>query len=252
MEKSPPLSVLYEDNHVIAVEKPDGILSQGDISGETSMLDMVREYIKRTRNKPGNVYAGLVHRLDRPVSGVMVFARTSKAARRLHVEFSGRRVVKLYATLIPEFRGEMERWHHLEHYVERIKDKTVVIAEETGSSRKASLMYYPLVTENGRTLVLANLLTGRKHQIRAQFAHEGYPVAGDDRYGSVEGKALKGIMLHSLYLCFKHPTTGCYIELYSEIPERMSRLITASDTVTAQMQDIISELCNHEDTEQGT
>ncbi len=239
MVKQPSITVLHEDNHILVVNKPAGILSQGDMSGAPSMVEMVREYIRITYNKPGNVFTGLVHRLDRPVSGVMVFARTSKAARRLHGEFSGRSVGKFYTALVPVFKEKMNRWYTLEDRLERIKDKTVVRETGPGRSSNASLLFYPALSSDRSTLLVIKLLTGRKHQIRAQLSHLGYPVIGDGKYGSREPSPPGSIMLHALFLKFRHPTEKRDAEFYAGLPPRMQSIMPGHVDLEGMIQDII-------------
>jgi 23S rRNA pseudouridine1911/1915/1917 synthase len=220
------LNVLYEDNHLVAVDKPAGILSQGDISGETPLLDMVREYIKNKYRKPGKVFIGLVHRLDRPVSGVMVFARTSKAASRLYREFSSRHAVKIYCALASRPRDDV--WKNIYHAGEWItlsgfitKDGGIVNGPVPAGGREASMRISVAAYNERCMLLLVHLLTGRKRQIRAQLAHAGMPVVGDGRYGSPEPSRDGAICLHASYLRFQHPTLNRPVELYSEAPSRI-------------------------------
>ncbi len=208
--------IIYEDNHLLVVEKPAGLLSQGDFSGEATLLDEAREYVKISRNKPGNVYLGLVHRLDRPVSGVMVLARTSKAAGRLQKQFAGRDVRKFYLARVDGFADiKGEGWTILEDRLIREGDRTLVARENEGG-QEARLRYLEIKERKG--LILVELMTGRKHQIRAQLAARGMPLLGDSRYG---GEALdgEGISLHSLALRILHPTRLETITFYASPPD---------------------------------
>lgn len=195
------LEVLYEDNHVIVVYKPSNILSQSDITGDKDMLTLVKEYIKEKYNKPGNVYIGLVHRLDRPVQGVMVFAKTSKAASRLSKQIQEHEFQKHYLAIIngilDEKKGEFC------DCLEKLDNGNTVVTD--GSYGKKSILKYEVLKEvNNLSLVRIELITGRHHQIRVQFASRGYPLVGDQRYGNMDKKQ---ICLCSYQLSFIHPTT---------------------------------------------
>ncbi len=196
------LNILYEDNHVIVVVKEANILSQGDATGDNDLLTMVKEYIKEKYHKPGNVYLGLVHRLDRPVGGIMVFAKSSKAASRLseciknHKGFD-----KKYLAVVT---GHLENKEGtLEDYLLKKEDgNTIVTTKDKG---KKSILYYKVLDEkNNTSLVEVELVTGRHHQIRVQFASRKHPLLGDARYGTLTGD---DICLWAYKLSFIHPTT---------------------------------------------
>ena len=211
------IKILYEDNHLIVAVKPAGVLSQSDGSDAPDMLTLLKSYIKEKFNKPGEVYLGLVHRLDRPVSGVMVFARTSKAASRLSEQIRSRKVTKIYRAVV---QGRLEGSGRLENYI--LKDtssNTVTIYDkEVPGAKIAVLDYKSIKALEDKTLVEIHLGTGRAHQIRAQFAHSGHPLLGDRRYG---GTSLwtGDIALQAFRLEFDHPTKG----------ERLCFEIPASD-----------------------
>ena len=196
------IKVLYEDNSIIVVYKEAGILSQGDKTGDISLLDMVKDYIKKEYNKPGNVYIGLVHRLDRPVSGIMVFARNSKSASRLSEQIRNHKLKKEYIAVV---NGIIEKDEDtLTDYLIKKDDlKTYVTTKEKG--KYSSLSYKVLARDykKNETLVKINLETGRHHQIRVQFASRGYTLCGDAKYGS------KGdnLALCAYKLTFNHPIT---------------------------------------------
>ena len=195
------LNVLYEDNHIIVVEKPVNILSQGDNTGDVSLLDMVKDYVKEKYNKPGNVYIGLVHRLDRPVGGVMVFARTSKAASRLSKMVSEHNFSKNYYAIVS---GKMEK--ESDRFVDNLKrlDNGNTIVSSDG---KKSILSYKVLEYNSKidaSLVDIELETGRHHQIRVQFASRGHSLLGDHRYGKQDKTQ---IALYSYRLEFVHPVT---------------------------------------------
>ena len=195
------LRVLYEDNHIIVVVKPFNVLSQGDSTGDRSIMDDIKDYIKVKYHKPGNVYLGLVHRLDRPVGGIMVFARSSKAASRLCKSFNEHSIVKKYLAIV---HGKMEK--DSGEFVDRIekgKDGNSFISP---NGKEAILDYEVLAYNsiNDCSLVSITLKTGRHHQIRVQFASRGHYLLGDQRYGVLDNKQ---ISLFSYYLSFTHPVT---------------------------------------------
>ncbi len=202
------LNVLLEDNHLLAVNKPAGLLTQGDVTGESSLVELAKEYLRTKYQKPGNVFVGLVHRLDRPVSGVVLLARTSKAAGRLSEQFRAGTVEKLYwcvvEGLIPEEEGE---WTD---FLRKDSGRNVVevVAEEEG--KLAQLAYRVVVRGERRTWIELWPKTGRSHQLRVQLASRGWPIVGDRKYGSRSRLlALDGrprIALHARSLTFTHPT----------------------------------------------
>lgn len=196
------LEVIYEDNHVIVVVKPFNILSQSDITKDVDMLTLVKQYIKEKYQKPGNVYLGLVHRLDRPTKGIMVFARTSKAASRLSDAMRKHEFEKKYVALVhgilPNSTGVFE------DYIEKREEKSVIC--DVNNGKFASLSYKVLKEDKEQNLSLVDisLKTGRHHQIRLQFASRGYPLCGDQKYGLQDKKQL---CLIAYYLSFYHPVT---------------------------------------------
>ena len=194
------LNILYEDNHIIVVVKPYNVLSQGDNTGDVSIMDMIKEYLKNKYNKPGNVYLGLVHRLDRPVGGVMVFAKTSKAAARLCASFNKHEITKKYLAIV---KGKMIGSGELVDYIDKDKNGNAFISD---NGKKAILEYEVLDynKDNDCTLVSINLKTGRHHQIRIQFSSRGHYLLGDQRYGVQDNKQ---ISLFAYKLEFIHPVT---------------------------------------------
>jgi 23S rRNA pseudouridine1911/1915/1917 synthase len=232
--------ILYEDNHIIAVEKEAGILSQQDSSGVPSLLDMVKDYLKKKYDKPGKVFLGLVHRIDKPVSGIMVFARTSKAAQRLHQEFAGRLVKKMYIALV-ERSGQIEQdtWIECEDRLVRKRGYSERADSESRKVQTARMRYRGLASNDRYTLLLVELHTGRKHQIRAQLAAQNMPVVGDAAYGSREKLVDGAICLHAVYIRFMHPTKKEPLELFSQIPERISNRIKIDDNLVRKIENII-------------
>lgn len=195
------LNIIYEDNHLLVVLKPSGILSQADSTNDLDMLTLLKDYLKKKYHKPGNVYLGLVHRLDRMTSGIMVFAKTSKCASRLSEQIRNHQLTKKYYALV---KGIIPESGILEDYL--IKDekevKSYVTTKEFG--KFACLEYQRINESEGNSLVSVLLKTGRHHQIRVQFAHFGHPLIGDALYGS---KNSCDLMLHAYYLSFMHPVT---------------------------------------------
>jgi 23S rRNA pseudouridine1911/1915/1917 synthase len=213
------LQVLYEDNHLIAVNKPAGMLVQGDASGDTSLMDLTREYIRNKYRKPGNVFLGLLHRLDRPVSGVVLFAKTSKAASRISEQLRSRAVQKMYWALV---HGRVKPPSgRLTSYLLKGVTKVSLVGEEEASAQKALLTYRTLRSMKGKSLLEIQLHTGRKHQIRAQLAGLGYPVEGDVKYGAPYGLQDKSIRLMARSLTVKHPTRDKRITIEAPPPEWM-------------------------------
>ncbi|MBN2161032.1 MAG: RluA family pseudouridine synthase [Spirochaetes bacterium] len=235
------INILYEDNHIIAVEKEAGVLTQQDSSGVPSLLDAVRDYIKQKYDKPGNVFCGLVHRLDRQVSGVIVFARTSKAARRLSAEFAGRSVVKMYVALVENRQPiEPDIWFDREDRLVRKRGYSEKADGKSRNIRTASLRFMAVASNESYSLLLVSLKTGRKHQIRAQLAAMGTPVVGDATYGHA-GPAddAGGICLHAVYLRINHPTKKEPVEFFSRIPTRISERLHVDDAITQKISDAI-------------
>ena len=195
------LNILYEDNHIIVVVKPYNVLSQGDSTKDASIMDDIKSYIKVKYNKPGNVYLGLVHRLDRPVGGVMVFARSSKAASRLCKSFNEHSITKKYLAIV---NGKMEKSKdELVDYIDKDSNGNAFISE---NGKKAILDYEVLQYDDKHncSLVSIDLKTGRHHQIRIQFASRGHYLLGDQRYGKLDNTQ---ICLFAYYLSFTHPVS---------------------------------------------
>ncbi|MFC1669129.1 RluA family pseudouridine synthase [Spirochaetota bacterium] len=236
------LNILYVDNHILAVEKPAGMLSQGDKSNTGSLLDLAKEYIKETYNKRGNVFLGLVHRLDKPVSGIMIFARTSKAAKRLHSEFKNKTVKKLYVALVKNIDYESDKWVELENEIQIENGFPKIAKKKSPTTKQAKLRYSIISSDSRHSLLLIDLITGRKHQIRMQLSEIGHPITGDKKYGNPENVIENSICLHSYYISIKHPTKDSTIELFSDIPERISKIFTINNTTITGIKRKIKEL----------
>ncbi|MEM1128214.1 MAG: RNA pseudouridine synthase [Bacteroidota bacterium] len=200
---TPPFDVLHEDNHLLVVNKPAGVLSQGDRTGDADLLTLGKAYLKAKYHKPGAVYLGLVHRLDRPTSGVMVLARTSKAARRLSEQFRRRTPMKRYLALV---EGTMAGRGHAVDYLQKRGRQVRRVDPETPGAQRAELWWRALATHRGTTLVDVKLKTGRTHQIRVQLAHRGHPLLGDPRYGATQEIDGQALGLHCYHLTIEHPT----------------------------------------------
>ena len=208
------LNILYEDNHIIVVEKPSGILSQADHTNDIDMLTLIKRYIKERYQKTGNVYLGLVHRLDRMTSGVMVFAKTSKAASRLNEQILKHEFVKKYYAVV---KGIVPKTGILKNYLYKDEQevKSYVVNEKNG--KLAELSYQRINEVNGNSLVDVSLKTGRHHQIRVQFASRNHPLYGDQRYGKASKKQLA---LFAYYLSFNHPVTKEKLE-FIKYPDKV-------------------------------
>lgn len=196
--------VFNADNQVLVVYKPAGLLTQGDAGAGPNLLDLARGWIKARYHKPGNVFTGLVHRLDKPVAGVMVFARTSKAAGRLSAQFRAGTVVKRYLAVVEGVVAP--GLTRLENQIERLAEGPAIVAGPTPASRSARLHFERLDTDGTASLVAVTLETGRRHQIRLQLAHSGHPIVGDRRYGAARSLPNGRIALLARELGFDHPT----------------------------------------------
>jgi len=194
------MQTIYEDNHLLVVNKPAGQLVQGDQTGRPTLLEEAKAWLKAKYSKPGNVFLGLVHRLDRTASGIVVLARTSKAAARLSEEIRSFRPRKVYWALVA---GEVPLDGRFVDRLERHKYSSHVVDAPGG--KEASLGYNRLYYDEGVSLVEINLETGRHHQIRVQFAHRGFPILGDRRYGSMRPFAKDAIALHARQMVIRHP-----------------------------------------------
>lgn len=207
-------NILYEDNHIIVVEKKINIPVQEDESNDKDLLTIIKEYIKETKNKPGNVYLGLVHRLDRPVGGVMVFAKTSKAASRLSEQIRTNKIHKKYYAVV---EGKLPKEGILKDKLLKDTKRNMVTVSSKG--KDAELSYKVIDTKDNLNLVDINLKTGRSHQIRVQFSSRNNPLYGDQRYNKC-AKVGEQIALFSYSLSFYHPTTKELMTFTLELPDR--------------------------------
>ncbi|PVY41929.1 RluA family pseudouridine synthase [Pontibacter virosus] len=212
------LDVLFEDNHVLVVNKPAGLLVHGDETGDECLADLAKAYIKEKYNKPGNVYIGVVHRLDRPVSGVVVLAKTSKALSRLNELFRSKKTVKTYWAVVLNRPAIPEQT--LVHWL--IKDSsrnvTKAYARENKNGLRSELSYRLAGEHDKNYLLEVNPVTGRPHQIRVQLASMNCPIAGDLRYGATKPLPDKSIALHARSLQFEHPTLKTIITVTAPLP----------------------------------
>jgi len=210
--------VLYEDNHLIAVNKPTGVLAQGDETGDEPLGESVKRYIKIKYKKPGAVFLGVVHRLDRPVSGVVVFARTSKALSRMNALFQKRETKKIYLALA---EGHPKKEETLKHWLtkDEAKNKATAYTRPHPDGKESELTYKTLAVRGGVSLLQVEPLTGRPHQIRVQLASIGCPVAGDVKYGSKASHPEGGIFLHAYRLSFAHPVSQAPMALQAPPPD---------------------------------
>lgn len=211
--QKPPFEILFEDNHLIAINKRAGEIAQPDETGDTPLGDKIKMYIKEKYDKPGNVYLGVIHRLDRPVSGVIIFAKTSKALERMNKAFKDRKIEKTYLAVVTE-RPKLETGT-LVHYLIRNSEKNMSQAflRPVAGAQKAVLHYELLATLGQQHLLKVTPTTGRHHQIRVQMARLGCPIRGDIKYGANKPNLNKSIHLHAYKLSFQHPVTGEEVHL---------------------------------------
>ena len=217
------LKILYEDNHLIAVFKPAGILVQADDTGDVCLMDEVKNYLKEKYDKPGNVFLGMIHRLDRPVSGIVLFAKTSKGASRLSEQFRSHSIKKIYHTLVSGVPSKAQGT--LVHYLLKDEKKNVVevFDKPTGDALQAELDYEVVKKLNEKSILKIILKTGRSHQIRAQLSAIGCPIVGDVKYGGIKWDNTKEIALCATDLEFKLPTKDEVILLHVDLPENWIR-----------------------------
>ena len=224
------MEVIYEDNHIIIVNKQSGEIVQGDKTGDRPLSDIVKDYIKVKYQKPGEVFLGVVHRLDRPVSGLVVFARTSKALTRLNKMFAESEVHKTYWAIVrseelrvksEEFAAAIQGWQTLTHWLVRNEkqNKSYAYDHEKPNAKKAILKYRAIAHSDNYTLLEVNLMTGRHHQIRCQLAEMGCPIKGDLKYGAPRSNPDGSISLMSRRVDFIHPVSKERITVEAPLPE---------------------------------
>jgi 23S rRNA pseudouridine1911/1915/1917 synthase len=211
-------SIIYLDNHLIAVVKPSGLLTQPDSNTDESLLDQTRQWIKEEYNKKNNIFLGLIHRLDRNVSGVILFARTSKAASRLSKQFREGTPKKIYRVIV---LGKLKEGHAtLVHYLRKEKSlKSTVFPRATPTAKRSELSYEVIYSLEKNSLLEVSLITGRFHQIRAQMAFIGHPIMGDIKYGAPERLPNQEIALYACKLVFNHPISNEEVSLTAPEPK---------------------------------
>ena len=211
--------IIYEDNHLLVINKKVGQLVQGDKTGDESLLDSIKNFIKIRDNKPGNVFLGLVHRIDRPTSGLVIYAKTSKALSRLTQMVKNREIKKTYwAVVAKEMIPPSKR---LVHYLKKNEknNKAIIFTKPTEGAKEAILTYNIVKSLDNYLLLEIDLETGRHHQIRAQLSKNGTPIKGDLKYGSPRSNPDGGIHLHARKLEFIHPVTKENIEITAPVPQ---------------------------------
>jgi len=214
-----PLDIIYEDNHVIVINKSASDIVQGDKTGDETLPDRIKAYLKAKYDKPGNVFCGVVHRLDRPTSGAVVFARTSKALERLNLQFRDKETNKVYWAITEKRPDEHEGT--LINFLKKNEkqNKSYVHATEVPGSKKAILHYKYLLSSDRYHLLEITLETGRHHQIRCQLAAIGCPIKGDVKYGAKRPNPDGSISLHARLLSFQHPTTKETLSFTASVPQ---------------------------------
>ncbi|MCD8528667.1 MAG: RNA pseudouridine synthase [Chitinophagales bacterium] len=213
------LDILYEDNHIIAVNKPSGALAQGDKTGDVPLLENVKQYIKINYNKPGEVFLGLPHRIDRPTSGILLFARTSKALARLNAMFQNKEIQKTYWAVVKNKPPKQS--DALVHYMQKNeqKNKSFAKLEPFDKAVKAELNYTIIAQSDNYYLLEVLPKTGRHHQIRLQLSAIGSPIKGDTKYGFDRPNPDKSIHLHARKIEFVHPVSKEFISITALVPK---------------------------------
>lgn len=211
--------IVYEDNHMMVINKKAGQLVQGDKTGDLSLLELIKDFIKKRDGKPGNVFLGLVHRIDRPTSGLVIYAKTSKALSRLTVMVKDREVRKTYWAIVG--KAMIPQSQRLVHYLQKNEktNKATVFIKPTDKAKESILNYQIIKTLDNYQLLEIDLETGRHHQIRAQLAKIGIPIKGDLKYGAPRSNQDGGISLHARKLEFEHPVTKENIKIIAPVPQ---------------------------------
>ncbi len=221
------MEILYEDNHIIAVNKNCSEIVQGDKTGDEPLSESIKHYLKETYGKPGNVFCGVTHRLDRPVTGVVLFAKTSKALSRLNEMFQNHTIEKTYWAIVKQAPSEPEG--ELEHYLVRNErqNKSYAYDIRKAGTKTARLSYKTIAKSENYTLLEIHLETGRHHQIRCQLAKIGSPIKGDLKYGFPRSNPDGGISLHARSVTFEHPVSHKPIHIVAPVPnEKLWQEIT--------------------------
>jgi 23S rRNA pseudouridine1911/1915/1917 synthase len=211
--------IVFEDNHLLVINKKTGQLVQGDKTGDSSLLDLIKDFIKTRDQKPGNVFLGLVHRIDRPTSGLVIYAKTSKALTRLTQMVKNREIRKTYWAVVP--KEMIPQSQRLIHYLQKNEktNKATVFIRPTDNAKESVLNYEVVKTLDNFQLLEIDLETGRHHQIRAQLSKIGVPIKGDLKYGAARSNPDGGIHLHARNLEFKHPVTNNNIRVTAPVPQ---------------------------------
>ncbi len=215
------LEILYEDNHILAINKPSGVLVQPDKKGDAALEDIVKQYIAHKYNKPGEVYLGVCHRIDRPVSGVVLLARTSKALVRLNEMFKTKEIKKTYWAVVANMPPEPSA--HLVHWLKKNEQKNISHAydKEVKGTLKSELDYKWLKSIDNYHLLEVNPHTGRHHQIRLQLSKIGCPIKGDVKYGARRGNGDGSIHLHARQVDFMHPVKKEPVTITAPVPDEV-------------------------------
>ncbi len=212
------IDILYEDNHILAVNKRPGDIVQGDKTGDSPLSDVVKEWLRIKYSKPGNIFAGVVHRIDRPVSGVVVFAKTSKALSRLNELFKEKEVRKTYWACVPK-QANLENATLVDFLVkDEAKNKSRVVSAKTVGAKRSEMHYTVLAHSDKYTLLEVNPVTGRHHQIRVQLSHAGFSIKGDLKYGAPRSNPDGSIHLHARSVHFIHPVSKLPIHIVAPTP----------------------------------
>lgn len=225
-----PNEILFEDNHLLVINKRAGLVTQGAAAGQPSLFELAKDYIRRKYNKPGNVYLGIVSRLDAKTTGAIVVARTSKAAARLTQQFKNRETKKVYWAIVSSSRsgksiadrGQMESWMFKDDAAMRmrcVKPHLVDSGDIPPKAKVAKLSWTTIAKDGDQTLLEIELQTGRKHQIRCQLAEAGHPIEGDEKYGSKTRFFEKSIALHSKSIEITHPTQKNGLQFDANVPD---------------------------------
>ncbi len=229
------MEILYEDNHIIIVNKTTSEIVQGDKTGDTPLSEQLKQWLKEKYNKPGNVFVGVTHRLDRPVSGIVVFAKTSKALARLNEMFRLGEIQKSYWAIVKEHPPRQQ--DEITHYLIRNEkqNKSYAYNEQKTNAKKATLSYTVIAQSDRYYLLEVDLKTGRHHQIRCQLAQIGCPIKGDLKYGAKRSNPDGGISLHARHICFIHPVSQKTIDVTAPVP---------NDTLWRMFEQMVTETSN--------